>query len=80
MTILEFKAAAKKSKTNTNNAWGFGGSINKYYTLGGLQIRAAEFCYRHRASDKATLYYRLGPDSSATEISKKQFELLIEKI
>lgn len=72
MTINEFKMRAHESRFNTNNAWGFGGSVGSKYVLGKFQYVHRKLCYRHAASNKVTEYFINGK-----EVSKDVFEYAI---
>jgi hypothetical protein len=77
--LEEFKKHAVVEITNTNNAWGFGGTISDYYTYQNLVYRKAKFCYRHAPSHTENLFYEL-EEGLRKEISKKEFLTLIEKL
>ena len=60
-----------QEKFNTNNAWGFGGSISTLTTYqDGYAKRSGYNCYRHIKSQRFTLYF----DAAGKEITKKEFD------
>jgi hypothetical protein len=68
VTIKELAAKADNvDECNTNNAWGFGGSIGKTYQFGGVaengsyevEVFVGKNCYRHSGtSGRASLYVK----------------------
>jgi len=42
----------KEKSFNTNNDWGFGGTMGTEYTYGDWQLLIGKFCYRHAPSTK----------------------------
>jgi len=72
MTIQEFKNKATKEAFNSNNAWGFGGSIGFYYTIENLVIKDGQWCYRHSKPEKFNRFF-----IDDKEVLKKDFEAYI---
>jgi hypothetical protein len=78
-TLNDFIKIAKKEITNTNNAWGFGGSISEYYTYKNLVYRKAKFYYRHIEPNTEKIFYKY-ENENRIEITSWEFIELFNNI
>lgn len=76
MTIAQFISRATVEEFNTNNGWGFGGSIGREYTYDRLTIRRGRYCYRHAPSEAYTSYY----ERDGGQVTEREFEQLIAEL
>lgn len=75
MNIEQFKKKAVVTTFNTNNGWGFGGSVGKLYTYKGLTLKEGKWCYRHTKGESFVLFFTNG-----SPLIRKDFEELISNL
>lgn len=66
-----------KTHSNTNNDWGFGGTIKDIYTKDDVVVEICEDCYRHSHSWKYfRMYYKNGCIFTATRSTSSAKSLI----
>lgn len=70
MSILQKvkRISVSSENLNTNNAWGFGGSIGTLYTLpDGAKIKIGRYCYRHASPTPYMILYEVDENQNTSK-------------